>query len=549
MPASSLHKTLVIGWDGATPELVEPWMEAGHLPHLKALVDRGAYGRLRSVTHPLSPQAWASCVTGLNPGRHGLFDFGHRVPGTYEMELLTSLDRSGMPLWGRVDEAGGTSVVVNVPISYPPESLRGAMVTGMHTPSLPRGLFPPSLWEQVRRVVPDYRLDVMSFDYQGYDEFLAEIHRSVDARARLATYLWERFHPDLFFVVFTATDRVQHALWKQSCLPGEGQERGTWRYAHAIREVYQQLDAVLGDFVAMAGEEARVIVLSDHGFGSLDRDVYLNAALEDAGLLTVKRSFTPAGRLQEMARRLRARAGGCPWCSAEVAALDDSPRPSFGHIDWGRTRAYSAGLFGGVYLNLRGREPLGTVASGPEADHILAQVEKELSRLRDPDDGLPVVDKMQKREVLYHGPRAGESPDMVVTMRNYRYMTRAGREIGRPGELVVMPAVNHSGNHRLDGIVALGGPGIAGGTALPSPHLLDIAPTALACMGIPVPEDLDGRPLTRAFDGLSWRYAAPGEVASSDQASRASSQPHVPSFRPGEEEEVLKRMEGLGYLA
>ncbi|MCK6528805.1 alkaline phosphatase family protein [Myxococcota bacterium] len=538
------RRLLIVGWDGATPELVEPWVEQGHLPNLAALMGRGAYGRLRSVIHPLSPQAWASCVTGLNPGRHGLYDFGRRLPGTYQVELVTSRDRSGVPLWSRVGEAGGASVVVNVPITWPPEAVRGAMVTGMHTPSLARGLWPPDLWEQVRRAVPDYRIDAMSFDYESRDAFLADLAAGIDGRMRMFGYLWEWFRPDLGFLVFTETDRVQHSLWKQSCLPGEGQERATWRYAHAIRDVYQRLDSALGDLRAMVGDDCAVVVLSDHGFGSLDRDVYLNAVLEDMGLLAVRRP-APTGALSRLARRLPGPLRPSPWKGAAEAALDGTPRPAFGDVDWERTRAYASGLFGGIHLNLRGREPSGTVPPGPEAEAVLSRVERALLELRDPDDGQPIVDRVHRREALYRGPRAAEAPDLLVVMRGYRYMTRSGREIGRPGELVVPPAVDHSGNHRLDGILAMAGPGISPGVRLEQPHILDVAPTALALMGLPVPLDLDGRPLERAFPGLGWRYAAPGELSPSDGGAR----PAPEALLDRERDAMVRRLEGLGYLA
>ncbi|MEE2827621.1 MAG: alkaline phosphatase family protein, partial [Myxococcota bacterium] len=135
-PKRPAQPLLLIGWDGATPELIEPWLADGTLPNLKALADRGSYAPLRSLIHPLSPAAWTSAMTGLNPGRHGIWDFGHITPGTYTVEATTGMQRHGATLWEIADQCGLTSVVANVPLSYPCRSFRGVYVPGLGATNL-----------------------------------------------------------------------------------------------------------------------------------------------------------------------------------------------------------------------------------------------------------------------------------------------------------------------------------------------------------------------------------------------------------------------------
>ena len=512
-PRRPARPLLVIGWDAATPELVEPWMADGTLPHLATLARRGTSCRLRSLIHPLSPAAWTSAFTGLNPGRHGVWDFGQRVPGSYEMEPAGAHLRSGATLWDVAGECGLRSVVINVPLSSPATEVKGLFVPGVGAASLEGATRPRSLAARIEEEVPGYRIDANAWAHLDPAAFLAEVEAMAVARAALAERLLVSERPDLMVCVFVSPDRIQHAFWKQVCLPWSPPDRASWRFADAVRDCYRQLDSALGRLLEAAGPDAAVLVVSDHGFGDLDGDLFLNGALEEMGLLTVRR---PPRRLVD--RLLRRPAPG--------ASLAD--------VDWPRTRAFSAGLFGNIWLNLRGREPRGQVEPGPEAEELLDRITDRLLELRAPDRG-PLVRAVFRGADLFWGYRCEAAPDLVVVPTDYRYMTRAGREIGPPGQLVAEPAVRHTGNHRMDGILVAGGPGVAGGHNPGLQRLLDLTPTALALLGIEVPRGLDGRPMTDLLscevgwtDELPWRE--PGGRAP-DNAALAS------------------QLEGLGYLA
>ena len=175
-PDRSAKPLLVIGWDGATPELIEPWMEDGSLPNLAALRERGSYAPLRSVLPPLSPAAWTTAITGLNPGRHGIWDFGHLAPGTYRVDSTDARHRQGASVWEMAEAAGLSSAVLNVPMSHPTSKLpRGAFVPGMGASMLKGATWPPELAQRLASEVPDYRIDCNMYEHADPADFLKQL--------------------------------------------------------------------------------------------------------------------------------------------------------------------------------------------------------------------------------------------------------------------------------------------------------------------------------------------------------------------------------------
>jgi predicted AlkP superfamily phosphohydrolase/phosphomutase len=539
---------ILLGIDGAEPSLIEPWAKAGHLPNFARLIKKGAFGKLESTTHPLTPQAWASIVTGVNPGRHGVFDFGVREPGSYNQRLVTSRDRAWPAFWEILGDSKKVGVV-NVPLSFPPDPVNGFFIGGMHTPNLKDGVHPPGLEKQLK----GYIIDVMCHWYKKTENFLAEAMEMAEVRHRLVMKLAKKRKPDVLFPVYVAADRVQHALWglmtpAHRKNPGKLGDQGD-----AIFHAYKKMDKFLGEYMEMADKEnAFLVVVSDHGFGDLKKDVYLNSVFTQTGLL----AFDPEKVKKLGAKKLpKAKDKDHAWQRAIFSkaaeelpddekigkGLFDPLYKSFDAVDWSKTKAYSAGLFGHVWLNLQGREPEGVVP--PEeyevTRHMVAAI---LAALRDPDDGELVVDKVYTREELYSGPQLDRAPDLVVKMRDYAYITRGATEF-LCNTVVSNVAVNHTGNHRLHGIVGLYGPGIKHGTTIDEASVVDVTPTLLHLMGEKVPKGLDGNVLESAF---TKTFAKKNKIQFTDPAETRKL---PPEGLTAEEEEIVRgRLKALGYL-
>ena len=190
---------------------------------------------------------------------------------------------------------------------------------------------------------------------------------------------------------------------------------------------------------------------------------------------------------------------------------------------------------------------MGQVEPGPEAEALLAAITQGLLALRDPRDGrTQLIDSVLRGDQLFWGAQAEQAPDLIVVPHEYRWMTRAGCEIGPPGVLVAPPAVDHTGNHRMNGIGVAGGPGIGAHEGLPIQRLLDLCPTSLALLGMEVPRGLDGRPMEALLscevawtDDLPWREPWAADSDGADRTAASGSDPR------GLEEQLR----GLGYLS
>ncbi len=473
------RKVLVVGIDGASPDLLGWMLKGGLLPNLQEIQRHGASGTLISTRHPITPAAWTSMLTGLSPGRHGIFDFRRRVYGGFDLKLVNGKDRDGETVWHILSEAGHSVGVFNVPMTFPPERVKGFWVSGMDTPHKNLTFtYPASLAQWLDQQTGGYVIDVgqgapTEEEYVEKTLSLQKVHKKAFEN------LLHRYQPDAFMGVFVATDRLQHAFWKyidpdneayaspEAVVPRKG-----------LIQCYQEVDDVLGmllnEYVYKQG--AALIIVSDHGFGPLYKDVYLNQWLLEQGYLAVKR-----------------RHGN--W--EEGASL-------FDQIDWERTVAYSFGYFGNLYLNLQGREPLGIVSPGREQRQVLARLKRELEEWQSSEVDGPLVDGVYEVRELYSGPYVEWGPDLMVVMQNYAFMTRDSFDVPR-GVLFSDPmayqqiAIKHSGNHRMEGVIFMVGDGIAEGRRLSDAHILDVAPTVLHLMGHPIPPYMEGHVLTDAL--------------------------------------------------
>ena len=489
-------KVILLGFDGATFDALNPLVEQGKLPTIARLIHEGVSAPLMSTIHPLTPCAWSSMVTGLNPGKHGIFDFRRRRPGTYALEIVNSRLRDGAALWTILTQHGKKVGVFNVPLTFPPDPVKGFMISGMDAPRSSSFTYPAALQADIQGVIGNYSIDVNGFCSDA-KEYANRILRMLDNRIDTFHYLLQRYSDlDFLMAVFVAPDRLQHAFWKylDPGAPEFGLAEAEF-FRSAFERCYRRLDDLIGELLQGSSEDTTIMVVSDHGFGPLYKDVYLNRWLIDHSFLRLKEPSPDKG-----------------------SAFFDS-------VGWSQTKAYSFGYFGNIYLNLRGREPAGIVEEGKEAEDLRRIIIKELGHFRDPESGQPMVDSVFRREELYWGPHIREAPDLLVIMRNYAYMTRDGYEgvsptvVGPPMQYQTN-VIQHSGNHRIEGLCMMRGAPVRVGARMKRAGIMDIAPTVLYLMGLPISPEMDGRVLEEAVERSHLR-ARPIKIAVSPvQSSR-----------------------------
>ncbi len=273
-------RVFLFGLDGATFTLLRPWMEEGHLPALARLVAEGAWGPLASTIPALTPVAWNSMVTGVYPGKHGVYGFVRRKPDSYEWDVVTSRDRRRPAIWNLLDRAGRRSIVVDVPFTYPPEPINGIMVAGLGTPDVTTEfVHPRSLREILVREFGPYPLDI--YFTGDVRRLLDDAHHLTDHRLAVTRFLARESPWDFFMLGLMMTDRLQHPLW------GYLDERHSRydsddarRLRPAIRAYYRHVDEMIAELSEMLDAQTAFLIASDHGFGPLERSFSLLRWLE-----------------------------------------------------------------------------------------------------------------------------------------------------------------------------------------------------------------------------------------------------------------------------
>lgn len=550
-------KVAVFGLDGITFDLLQPWLDEGRLPNLARLLAEGASGELRSTIPPVSASAWPSFATGTNPGQHSLIDFTYPAPDSYEIRVSNGLTVAVPAVWQIASAAGKQVGVVSLPMTYPPRPLNGFMLCSFLTPSQDSDYtYPEALKQELVDACGPFPLR-MSEKGRGVDPavFVRACKQLELDRARSVLYLLREKPWDLFIYVLETTDNLQHEIWhlvdKTHPLHDPAMSA---RVLPDILDYYETVDRLLGEMLALVPEEALVVVLSDHGFGPFHKFFHINNWLAANGWLAFKRS--PVSLLKRAAFKLGVTPiNALKWLTA--FGLSDVRKNvkrgrgggmlrrfflSFNDVDWSRTKAFSVGNFGQVYLNVKGQRPQGAVDPADyEAvrDAIIAAAKD----LRDPADGSQVVPAVYRREEVFHGISAPRLPDLVLHTDRAKYVSFGHADFG--SNRIIEPSTGQTGHHHMNGVIGLKGPGVRPGAKLTGASLLDPTPTILHYLGLPVPAYMDGRVLSEAFtdtfnakNPITYSQTGPGEGVGSDSV-----------YSEEEEEIVLQKLRDLGYVA
>lgn len=541
-----MPRLLLVGLDGATFDVLLPLVEAGRLPVLAGLLRRGSHAPLASTIPPITPTAWTTVFTGKNPGKHGIYDFRELDPATYQRKPVHVDRHREKTLWDLLGETGRRSIVLDVPFTYPPRPLPGLMITGYATPRTPgtrfsypadlQAILPPALHDQIRVALPRHAFD-------RSQAFIDEWREIMDGRRRLLAHLARHEAWDFFFAVFSITDNMAHVFWT---FLDPAHPNYTRPEAPAFREAffgaYEQCDAALGELLAAAGPDVNVLVMSDHGFGSIYTRQFLFERLASGGFL--RYSGGQRGRLNLRGRLLRLLLAAYTHAPAlrelvkglrpgSKRVLNESLRrsgllPENAAIDVARSPLLPTDFGLQLWANSRDRFPQGPVDPA-EKEALLARASAHLLAAAAPN-GQPIVAAAYRGAELYRGPEAAAGPDLVVELANF--YRPDGRGAHNP---------HLEGGHTPQGIFLAAGPAIAQGARLQDPALVDLAPTVLHLLGEAVPPDMDGRVLAEL-------EAAPRPVVRASAPAVHDEYGGSPALSAAAQAELEEQLRQLGYL-
>jgi predicted AlkP superfamily phosphohydrolase/phosphomutase len=537
-------RVLCLGMDGADYGLVGELLEHGRLPTLAGIIRDGAYGPLRSTVPAATPTAWSSFLTGLNPARHGIFNFStnaNRAPSRLE----SARSRSGVPVWRTLGAAGVRSAFVTVPFTYPAEEMDGIIVSGYGGPPEPQ-IVPASAAAAIRARHPGLVTAHHPMRERWWEDFDRYARLLVEHVGQIESVCEQCFElePDLGVLVvdFMSTDFAGHLGYAR--LDPKHPAHDPANSGDELVQVYEAVDAACGRLIDAArerfGEEPTVLMMSDHGMKPMYWVFHLNRWLEQHGYLRYRaRSLQRAKgtRLRSLAgvdQRI-ARTSGLYTRVADAIPLipGTAADRAFADIDFPRTRAYSFATGGQVYLG---------ESSGASADPALAErIATELEAERHPETGEQLLRVLRKPDI-YHGPHLDRAPDLIVLSIDERIHVDSLRRRGTPAmevhdTLDPENAYGYSGHHGIDGILGARGPGIRPGSVPEGSGIVQMAATILRLHGIEA-DGLDGAPIDAilAEEGDAVHVAAQATDGSDEGVYSAD-----------EEAGILERLRDLGY--
>ena len=555
------QKVFIVSLDGATFDILIPFMRQGCMPNLQRLMQDSLSAELESVIPAVTAPAWTSFMTGNNPSKHGVFGFTQFDPADNRVKLTNARDIKSKTLWQVLSEKGKRSIVVNLPYTTPPYPINGILVNGWESP--PRNFtFPEDLTDKIMQQFPDYRtnLNMWLFDYMpgksegNFDKLIDTLILGCQQGSLLAQQFLEEEPWDVFMVHFQQTDWIQHKLWGMIEEGARNANSGDPR-VERVRECYRRFDEQVGVLLEkVRPHNPFTIVLSDHGFGDYKGELYPNYYLNQWGyyyespaaekdsakplrdffhknamLSQVYRGMANVKHRLDRVLEFKRYKNFDSWVDLAGNTFGGRTLP----VDWSRTKVATVGAYecAFLYVNMIGRGPTGIVRP-EEYEGIVQDIIAKFAEVKHPVTGKKVYKKVARGTDIY--PESGKDillPDVILLPEEGYGLSSKISD--------ALPQATSEGVHRHNGVVFLKGEGVK--TTLPkfSPFLIDMAPTVLHALGLPVPTDMDGRVLEEIF--LVSRKIQYEEVDNTVS--------HEPvQYLESEAEMIEQRLRDLGYV-
>ncbi len=505
-------------------------LDAGELPNLAGLIERGAYGDCLSSIPSHSWCAWPSFMTGLNPAGHGVFDILEHKPGVSKRLPVTYRSIKAPTIFEDFSRHGKTSLALNIPLTFPTPDIKGKVIGGGVLPASRSYTHPTELQTELDEKAP-FPINGMSWTtYRNRpDAFVEECRQITAKRQKTFEYLLDTTEWDFGVLVYVSTDRIQHCLMEYIHPEHpEYPEKSKTQTAANIRGIYKMLDDGLAELLKRTTDDDLVMFMSDHGHQACTRCVTMDRVLKHLGYLEFgKGSFAfdliRWGPGRRIARRLY-----------DIFKLHGKISIPASPIDWANTKVYTSVVSTGegVSVNLKGREPNGIVEPG-DYEKVRAEVKAALEGFRDPVTGTNPIGKIYEKEEVLSGEFLDTAPDLLLVPAPMYSLTHARTMVEEADWL--------SGDHRLEGVLVATGPGITAGPLTETASLIDLGPTAMAALGVSSAIPRDGKVLkTLLGEGF--------ELTIDEGAAAAAGASEDSGLSSDEEGEIEEHLRGLGYV-
>ncbi len=361
-------RVFVLGIDGVPYTLIEKMFKENKMRNLFEICKQGSYHRMNSVYPTISSVAWTSYMTGTNPAEHSIFGFIDRKPNPFSIFIPLSTDRKADTLWRILSKKGKKVIVINVPLTYPPEEVNGILASGFLCTDIDKLCYPDKYNQYFKS--KEYIIDVDAWlARENKRKFMDEIFKALEKRFEVTFELMKKEKWDFFQLHIMETDRLLHFYWDDVENNGE--------FKDDTNRFFETLDYYIGKLRDKLSKKDRLIILSDHGFCKIKNEVQLNVWLEEIGLLKFE--------------------------SGKEKKLSNYHKESI---------CYSL-IPGRIYINLEGREEKGSVKE-EKYEEIREMIRDKLLEFKHPQTGEKIIDKVFYREEIYSGPYLENAADIIA---------------------------------------------------------------------------------------------------------------------------------------
>ena len=533
-----MNRTLLIGIDGASFSLLDNFAAEGVMPFLGDFMGRCSRAHLLSTPNPLTPPSWTSIMTGKGPGHHGIYDFiwAEQRDTDHYFTLCNFRDIRSETVWSILSRGGKTAATLNFPLMGPPPPINGYVVPGFVSWKYLRlNVHPRELYEELKALA-DFDVRKLAWDFEQEKKAeqgvpIDEYEEWVDfhiARERqwfnVARHLMTARPCDLTAVLFDGWDKILHMGYRFVDLKALGQNRSADELHMRKRclDYFRELDGFIRELIILHGNDGRVFIVSDHGFGPSTFVFRCNTWLGENGYLC--------------------------WRSLNGLSNEErkaSEKLADGHfvlLDWERTTAYARTVTSnGIFIRVANKPG---EAGVPREKYMAFREElcQKLLQIKHPENGEPIVKEVLLREVAFAGPYSAAAPDITLVMNDHGFISVKHKQ----PTILTRPFIE--GTHYPEGIFLASGPGLKRGVSQERLSVNDVTPCLLHSIGLPIPCDLTGRVPEGIFEPSFFSCYPPRFGPASLDPDVVTEFPATSELSKADQDAVFRRLQLLGYV-
>lgn len=518
-------KVLVIGLDGASFNFIDPLVLTEQLPNFTRIMTQGRSYHLKSTIPSNTPVAWTSMTTGQNPGKHGIFGFLKYDYPT--IKVVSSLDNKALCLWDYLGMQEKTSLIVNLPFTWPPRKINGVMACFDWAIINDKSKLAEPV--SINTYIKEQSLDRIATFHHDFDNPDRERYQEIIKKETQFTLeIAKRYKWELLFVVFMVTDSVIHLYPTRKQM---------------ITDVYKMVDTAIGQLLTLIDlQKDQILITSDHGTKIFDRAYPIPAFFREQRLLRLKSSPRSSAelalvnlllkipdqypvKLPSSFKKIYKKITGRKSTRLSLRDIVDKQHsPIFLCDENSRID---------ILIRLSDR----ALANKTVKHQLRTRILNRLNRVES------VIQHAWTSDEVYAGPYVNGAPDIILEMAN-----NIAADINSSSFYETprsYPSIK--GGHRRNGILIAAGNSIIPTADRKTAHVTDIAPTILHMLHLSIPMNLDGQVLQDLFKPDSVFGKSPKYVEMPTQRSVTKDMDLI-AYTRDEEEQMKARLQKLGYL-